>query len=726
MILALSSCKGTTGPAAATITPDERVFGHVYRETRLPVPTDGRERDISDLAVAGDRFYWIEREDVTAEDEESEYRIGQRAVIKSADTDGGDVRAHVERESVSDGKSHEGVVRYSTIERFAVDTDGNLWTLEQSTFWDNTDADFPIYEQELALVKYSPGGERILDADIAASYDEGELWSQDALCDGAGNVYTRGHGGIAVFDGSTGAFLFAATESDYITGAARAPGGEIYYATDAQKGFKVNKIDVAAKSAVPLGAYEGGGFFYEMSDGAGKYAFFYKYMDCIYGFDVENMTAEVVVSFQNSDLEAAYYLDFAALDGGDFVAYVRLPDGAYFARLSEDADAAADKAVITLGVWYATTELKRAVMEFNRESADARISITDYSEYDMQGGSGTAQLDLDIIAGRAPDIVDVGRLSAGKYASKGVFEDLYPYLDGDAGIDRADMFPNVLAMTDTGGRLYHMMTSFGVISFEGKASIFGDVDSITTGKLAAVMDAYPGAQLMQDADMRTWFQLGVMIGLEDYIDWNAGTCSFDSAEFIDFLEFCKKLPETAASQYVVESDSALYRENLALLSPVQLNVASAREARERFGEEAAFVGFPTAGACGNVAVPRFDFAISASSKNKQLCWEFISRFLREDYAPEGGDFSLNSRAFERAAAQAIESATADSPLTEGDVARVRAAIEATTRWTAGIEQDTMMGIITEEAEAFFAGINTADRAAEMIQSRVSIYVSENS
>ena len=42
------------------------------------------------------------------------------------------------------------------------------------------------------------------------------------------------------------------------------------------------------------------------------------------------------------------------------------------------------------------------------------------------------------------------------------------------------------------------------------------------------------------------------------------------------------------------------------------------------------------------------------------------------------------------------------------------------------DEETLRNIISEEAEAFFQGQKTVDEVAEIIQRRVSIYVSENS
>ena len=53
-------------------------------------------------------------------------------------------------------------------------------------------------------------------------------------------------------------------------------------------------------------------------------------------------------------------------------------------------------------------------------------------------------------------------------------------------------------------------------------------------------------------------------------------------------------------------------------------------------------------------------------------------------------------------------------------------IIANTTATVANADEQLMAIISEEAEAFFNGQRTAEDAAAMIQSRASIYVSEQS
>jgi len=65
----------------------------------------------------------------------------------------------------------------------------------------------------------------------------------------------------------------------------------------------------------------------------------------------------------------------------------------------------------------------------------------------------------------------------------------------------------------------------------------------------------------------------------------------------------------------------------------------------------------------------------------------------------------------------------DYPLSQRDVDRVLESIYSVKYPHSG--EAHVMKIVTEEAEAFLNGVRSAEETAKLIQSRVSIYVSEN-
>lgn len=92
----------------------------------------------------------------------------------------------------------------------------------------------------------------------------------------------------------------------------------------------------------------------------------------------------------------------------------------------------ADKTVLTLACYYLDWEVRKYVVEFNKSNPDYRITITDYSQYDTDEDytAGITKLNTDIVSGKMPDILLLNdNIPVESYAAKGLFEDLYFYID---------------------------------------------------------------------------------------------------------------------------------------------------------------------------------------------------------------------------------------------------------------------------------------------------------
>ncbi|MEG2383702.1 MAG: hypothetical protein RSB39_08950, partial [Oscillospiraceae bacterium] len=61
-------------------------------------------------------------------------------------------------------------------------------------------------------------------------------------------------------------------------------------------------------------------------------------------------------------------------------------------------------------------------------------------------------------------------------------------------------------------------------------------------------------------------------------------------------------------------------------------------------------------------------------------------------------------------------------ITQEEADQIRALIDSVEK--TGIYDESIMGIIKEEAALFFKGEKTVEQTAEMVQSRMSIYVNE--
>ena len=779
----VSGCKKKDNTPDAQATPDNRAvkLEHAYTEHELGIDVG---QSANNLVYSDGRLYFIRyaSSDNRAADEVYE----SSTQIVSALLDGTDEKVHGEWKSVYDPFSDNRVRSESYPTAYGVAADGSIVVAERVYTSDETNPNDPIYEEGLYIVKLSAEGEELLRVPLDDEVSAMDMYIERVLFDAAGNVYLVGWNSIVVLDGATLKYAFMYQENNGMNGSFATPEGEIMIITYGMAGMEFKTLDFAAKSAKPGKTYEGNKYFYNTSDGFGRFAFCFPYEANIYGFDLETMTDEMIVSGANSDIDLRQIGSMVTLADGFIVSKYLDEGGTTLVRLIENPDAmVGDKTIVTLGVLYGG-QVESQVMAFNRQSTTTRIMVTDYSQYNTQDDytAGMLRLDADIMAGRAPDIIcfDDGGLQASKYAAKGALADLYPLLDADTTVKREDLFENILKAGEVDGKLVHMIAGFGIFTLAGKESIFGDVNSITPQELARIADSRPGSLIMEDMTVDNWLQFSVLFGLEQYVDWATGKCDFDNPDFIAALEFAKRFPKeidygNGDDWEVRQRESAeaiLSGKTLLQMASFYDGIRSVRSLYSQLGENPAFVGFPAPeGQSGHIISARMDFGISATSPHKELAWEFISRFLAEDYS--SGDrwsntISANRLRFEREAAEELKplserdlskglnimiqvgnsgwgtsiyseeeyidflersvaysgvdiEALRQYEMTEDEVARARQVIEGATVSLAQNEQ--IFKIIQEEAESFLSGAKTAQEAARIIQSRVALYVAES-
>ncbi len=412
------------------------------------------------------------------------------------------------------------------------------------------------------------------------------------------------------------------------------------------------------------------------------------------------------------------------------------------------------------GALWMDYNVQKSIIDFNKKSEKYRIQVVDYSAYNTEEDyeAGQKQLNNDIIAGKMPDILQVNNSSLpfDSYVAKGLFADLYPLMEKDPDINPDDYFTNILKAFEHNGKLYEIVPTFTIQTVFGKKSIFGDVDHISISELMDIVKTMPeGTEIFSDMTKAGILRNSLHLNGGNYVDKNTGVCSFDSEGFIKLLEFANSFPLEIdfESKYNEDYDwveyEKMYRNNKTLLayggvySLDELHYAE----KAQFGEEVAFVGFPTEdGKSGSSVSPQLELAISAKSKAIDGAWEFVKYFLSEDYfKTQNYGLTLSKAKFEENAKKAMTPRTyidengveveqknyyyiGDTQIdigypTQEQADRIRNLVEtvsAVSRFDYNLSE-----IIMEEAEYFFNGQKSASEVAGIIQSKASIYVSES-
>lgn len=415
-------------------------------------------------------------------------------------------------------------------------------------------------------------------------------------------------------------------------------------------------------------------------------------------------------------------------------------DGAAELAVLAPTDQPSEKTVLTLGTVQLTSSTEKLVRDFNRNNQEYQIEVreyTDFSQGDWTAGNGLqdamTRLAAEIAAGRVPDIIDTDGMPLEGWASSGILEDLWPWIDLDRDISREDLMLRVLEADSIDGKLYEVSDDFLFNTLVGTTDAVGTRTAWTAEEMRAALDKMPEGCLAMPENKR-----GVLLGMltnfwSRLVDRESGKCRFDSEEFRQILEFCDEFPD--------ESVPYEDREEMILNGGIMLRQTypgtfwDLQLTRSEFGSEISFVGFPNPwGAAGSCFHISSGFAMS-SGGNKEGAWAFLrTMLLPHERTRFAHGFPINKADFEEMAQAEQDSRNrvgfTDShgrfkPYTKpskNDYDKVMAlyeAVDCVDRWDADLGD-----IILEIAGAYFAGDKPLDETVGLIQNRASLYLSE--
>lgn len=380
------------------------------------------------------------------------------------------------------------------------------------------------------------------------------------------------------------------------------------------------------------------------------------------------------------------------------------------------------------------------IWDINEGNYPFSIKMVDYLE-PANGDMDVAiqNLNKDIISGDGPDMIDLSSfpVDIDCYAAKGVFEDLYPYLDADQGLDREDMIDSILRCCEYDGKLVGVMSGFSIKTMYTTETVCGGQSTWSIDEFIPYIQNIGVASLDSEMfiDPETLIYQLCTTTFSTFVDYTEKTAMFNSPEFIELLDAYKRGAEICddAAEIKVRIDSVWdFMED-------QPRAAS-------MGGEIKYIGFPSLSGqeSGHYLNNQTDyFSICATSKHKEEAWQFIRMFLMEDFQREhyvtssGRAFPTNVHILEELAAYSMEPVLDESgaevmelgsydfpygPATQDDVDKIMEIIHSVR--CCQRQSYILYEIISEETTAFINGSHTAKETADLIQNRVGIYVAE--
>lgn len=373
------------------------------------------------------------------------------------------------------------------------------------------------------------------------------------------------------------------------------------------------------------------------------------------------------------------------------------------------------KTTLTLLTDYPRAELYTIVNDFNRTSEGYRVEVQLLGD----GGLTAELLRTQLIAGEGPDIFAFYDRSSLADLGANSFEDLLIYLDADEEYGRDTLVPELLEAMCVQDKLDWLPYSFGISTFTAPSAYLSEPGfSFGEAKQAAAKTGLPLFPGWMTRDILWGWLSDFAVG--QYMDLEAGTCSFDNEDYISLLEECA----AAASEF--GSDSAALYNSLLQFELLQ-NLIRVSTISDNYGGAYAFVGVPNETTNGSMFSPDLCFAISSTSGNKDAAWQLVRSCLSDEHQQMNlTSFPASASVLDAMINDAVKNGVHyyeyEYELDEADAAKLRGLISETQ--TVQDAYPAVLNIMAEDAAQFFAGQITAEQAAVYTQNRVSTWLAE--
>ncbi len=399
----------------------------------------------------------------------------------------------------------------------------------------------------------------------------------------------------------------------------------------------------------------------------------------------------------------------------------------------------------TQSLTIARTEHNRYITEaietFNRLSPATPLESIWYTDNENE-------LKLSLIAGDGPDLISLDGFDYEIYADKGVFCNLYDWLDADPELSGdALLSPILRSMEWSDHTLYQLSPSFYLQSMYVSPQVWGPDQPFTLPNIAQWMDAHPDAAFTINADTPGDLLSLLLDGcMDDYANYTERTCDFGNS-FVQLLSDVKRWAERDSETAALEENA--FQSGSILCGWNQLKSFDGCHGLIDQGLTCS-VGFPGTDHTTVFAGSVMRYAICSGTGREDLAWQFLKATLAPDYQETVPWLPLLKSEWDRRAQKAMEETPAS--VTEAYRNPADAAlggntttVTVTTAPVRGLTQEEidsmnelvnqvssfsgntnveLRTIIFDEVDGYFSGQKSAEAVADVIQNRAGIYLSE--
>lgn len=433
--------------------------------------------------------------------------------------------------------------------------------------------------------------------------------------------------------------------------------------------------------------------------------------DSVTRLDAETGFAEPLFNWLDTGFAFYYFppIGLTLTADGELI-FADPTDGEIYRLSQTDAPETRKELTIGVGSGVCGTFILRAMAIFNMNNPDYIAVRRDFAMEDAD------KLPAELATSNDIDVLFLGSSTDAESAFRSVplkstlFVDLLPYLDADPELSREDFIPGAFDSMLQNGHLYGIVPGIYPDTITAPVSVAEDYVPWDMDAILRLNSGLPEDRGLFDSSPELSQEILLEYACARFVDKDNAACSFDSEEFIALL---KLLAEAKHYDRSASSGSALS------IGTASMNIG---HYKTNFNSDIAYIGFPSADGGQSIFFPNIGpFSIMASSENKDAAWQFV-RILFTPQLQNNEVCAFGLPVIESCLDKYLERRMAqDEALTQADIDKYKALIMNCRGFADG---GAVYTIANEEVNKYLGGGKTAEDVAKSIQSRVSIYLSE--
>ncbi len=465
--------------------------------------------------------------------------------------------------------------------------------------------------------------------------------------------------------------------------------------------------------------------------GSGVYDFLLNANDKLSGVSLDTNTITNLLTWSQCDLTVIPTSVFCMdTDCWWVVGYQIISDESQLIELrSVSKNEVAEKQVVKMAVPIDANMTAEDVLGYEETVAISEFNATNET-YSLEYSTYSSSEDLQImfLSGDIPDLIMFSSTvyqsdipSEQLFAKKGYFLDLENFLSDDPELSLEAFVPGVIETQKNAlGGLYTMPTGVNYKMLYGRTEYVGDSSDWNMTEFESILSTVDSdMSIFPYASNSDILKSLLEASIGTYIDFQSMTCDFESTNFASLLRICKEYfpAETPQNEVSVEAGTALM-DYISTLG----GVGQMAQRISEIAPYASLKGFPGVTGSGGVLTAGKTYAICSGSATPDGAWAYLKTLLSDNYQENciAPYIPVMKSSYDKLVNEWIKQNPGDAA--KEMTQKVTEMIANTS--TRCLYDSPAMDIILEETAAYFNGTQSLETTCSVIQSRVQIFLSE--